>query len=119
MARFLIDSGQALMVLAFLAWRLWRGDLSSNRAMWIAVVLAVIGLAMNLAVILINWGMPVRVTPEEIPEEKRPYYHSINPSTRLALLSDWIPLGNLLISPGDIVMFFAAALLLLEPFVGF
>ena len=84
------------LVSIFFLWRLWRGDFEFNLAMWIAVGLAVVGMLMNLAVILINRGMPAGVTPEEIPEDERPHYHPISQSTHLAILSDWIPVGNLL-----------------------
>ncbi len=122
MAQFLIyvrRHWQALLVSIFFMWRLRRGDFESNLAMWIAVGLAVVGMVMNLAVILINRGMPGGVTPEEIPYDERPHYHPISQSTRLAILSDWIPVGNLLVSPGDIVLFVAVSILLVEATVGF
>lgn len=110
---------QALFVSLFFMWRLWRGDFESNLAMWIVVGLVVVGMVMDLTVILINRGMPAGVTPEEIPEDERPHYHPISQSNRLAILSDWIPVGNLLISHGDIVLFIAVAILLVDATVGF
>lgn len=109
---------QAVLALCFFTWRLWRGEFSSRPAMWVAVGLAVVGLTMNLVVILINRGMPARVSHDEISEDEKLHYHPISQSTRLAVLSDWIPLGNLLISPGDIVLFVAVAILLLDAVVG-
>ena len=75
MAQFLIyvrRHWQAMLVSIFFLWRLRRGDFEFNLAMWIAVGLAVVGMVMYLAVILINRGMPAGVTPEEIPEDVRP-----------------------------------------------
>ena len=113
MTRLLVSvrrHGQALAVLIFLTWHLWRDGVSSR--MWTAVGFSVIGLAMNLLVMLVNGGMPARVEPDQIPDEERPNYHPITPSTRFAWLSDWIPVGNLLISPGDIILFLAVGILL-------
>ncbi len=110
---------QALLVVAFLTWRTWRGEFRSQPAMWVAVGFVVVGMLMNLVVMLLNRGMPVRATPEEISEEERADYHPISRSTRLAILSDWIPLGSLMMSPGDIVLFAGVAILLFDLFIGF
>ena len=59
---------QAVLALCFFTWRLWRGEFSSRPAMWVAVGLAVVGLTMNLVVILINRGMPARVSHDEISD---------------------------------------------------
>lgn len=115
MARFLTYARrrwQMLLVVLFLTWRLSRDEFGSRPVMWIAVSLAIVGLVMNLVVMLVNRGMPARVRLEEIPEDQRLDYHPIGPSTRLRFLSDWIPVGNLLISPGDIVLFLAIIILL-------
>lgn len=122
MAQILIYVGrhwQALLVSIFLICRLWRGDFNSSLAMWLAVGLTVAGITMNLTVILINRGMPAGVTSEEISDEERPHYHPISPNTRLVFLADWIPVGNLLLSPGDLVLLLAVAILLTEAFFGF
>lgn len=65
---------QALLVSIFFLRCLWRCDFESNLAMWIAVGLAVVGMVMNLAVILINRGMPAAVTSKEIADDERPHY---------------------------------------------
>lgn len=121
MAQFLIHVGRhwlAMLVSIFLVCRLWRGDFNSSLAMWFADGLTVAGITMNLAVILINRGMPADVTSDEISDEERPHYHPISPTTRLAFLADWIPVGDLLVSPGDIVLFVAIAILLIKALFG-
>jgi len=121
MARLLIyfrRHWQALLVLVVFMWQLRRGDSNFNVAMWIAVGFAVAGMAMNLVVILVNRGMPAQVNLDAIPDADRPHYHPISQTTRLALLSDWIPLGNLLISPGDVALLVSVAILLVASLVG-
>ena len=109
---------QALLVLTYFAWMQWREGFSSQIGMWIAAGLAIVGMAMNLVVNIANGGMPAAVKPEEIPDSEQPHYHAIGQSTRLGFLSDWIPVGTLLMSPGDILLVIAVAILLIDPFVG-
>lgn len=114
MARFWIYARrhwQAGLVLVLCLWRLSRGDDRADGSMWLAVGLAAIGLALNLVVILANGGMPARIAVDEISDADRPHYHPIGPTTRLAWLSDWIPVGSLLISPGDVALLVAVGLL--------
>jgi Family of unknown function (DUF5317) len=87
--------------------------------MWIAAGFAVVGLVMNLVVNLVNGGMPAQVTQDQIPDEARPHYQPISETTRLAWLSDWIPVGNLLMSPGDVALLIAVGLLLVGAYFGF
>uniref|UniRef100_A0A7C2NYL0 Uncharacterized protein n=1 Tax=Schlesneria paludicola TaxID=360056 RepID=A0A7C2NYL0_9PLAN len=105
---------QALLVVLFLLWRMWRDGLQSGPALWLAAGLIVLGMALNLLVIFVNDGMPARVSAEEIGDDERLHYHPLSESTRLAVLSDWIPVGSLLVSPGDILLFVAAAILVLQ-----
>ena len=77
--------------------------------MWLAGGFAIVGMAMNLVVILVNGGMPAQVTVDDIPDEQRSHYHPISPTTHVAWLSDWIPVGSLLISPGDVSLLVAVA----------
>ena len=75
-------------------------------------------MALNLIVIWMNGKMPAAVTPEEIAEEDQADYRPIDESTRLWVLSDWIPLGSWMISPGDVLLFIAAGILLLRAVFG-
>ena len=59
---------------------------------------------MNVLVIILNDGMPARAKLNEIPEDERDQYKPIGASTRLSLLADWIPVRDLLISPGDVMI---------------
>lgn len=67
-------------------------------------LLIVLGIALNVIVILLNGGMPVSANLDEFPEEQRKRFSAMDETTRLAWLGDWIPVGRLLISPGDIFL---------------
>jgi len=75
-------------------------------------------IALNLIVILANGGMPAAVREDDIPDEAKPHYRPVGDATRLAFLSDWIPVGNLMISPGDVLLLFAVILLLIRSLHG-
>lgn len=108
----------ALLVLGLMVWRLGRESLDENAVLWICTGLSALGIALNLIVIYSNGGMPAAVSPEDIDEEDRPYYHPIHESTRLRLLSDWIPWGDWMISPGDVLLWTALAILVLRAILG-
>ena len=101
-----------------MVWRLGREGFHENAVLWICTGLSALGIGLNLIVIFLNGGMPVALAPEEIDEEDRPYYHSIRESTRLRFLSDWIPVGDSMISPGDVLLWIAAGILVLRAILG-
>jgi hypothetical protein len=97
----------AIGVLALTLLRSWRGELELSWELGLLGI-AFLGLVMNLAVILLNGGMPVTMPEDEIPEEEKPFYHSLGPQTRLPLLADWIDVGWAYYSPGDFLIDFGA-----------
>ena len=105
----------AILAMAYMVWRASREDVRQNVLTWSCVTLGAVGIAMNLLVILANGGMPVKLAADEdIPEEDRPNYKPIDSSTRLAFLADWIAVGNLMISPGDVLLVIGATVLVLS-----
>jgi Family of unknown function (DUF5317) len=104
----------ALLAVAYMAWRMSQVDFRESVIAWICVGAVVLGMALNLLVILANGGMPAAVAEDEIPEESKPHYRPVSEKTKLALLSDWIPLGNLMISPGDVLLLLAVVVMLLR-----
>lgn len=107
----------AILAIAFLGVRASRVGFYEDPAASIFLGLATLGMTMNLTVILVNGGMPARVTADDISPEEKPHYHPLAPSTRLAFLADWIPFGNYLISPGDILIVIAVLSLFAWRFV--
>jgi hypothetical protein len=107
----------AILAIAYLTWRMSREGIR-DVTMWISAGLAVLGIVLNLVVILANGGMPAAVREDEIPDEEKPHYHPIGDTTRLAFFSDWIPVGNLMISPGDVLLLIAVVLLLVRSALG-
>ena len=64
-----------------------------------------LGFFSNILVIVANKGhMPVSARPEELSKVTRDQTTPIDDDTRLRLLADWIPIGRLLVSPGDILL---------------
>ncbi len=68
------------------------------------ICLAGAGVLMNLLVILLNGGMPVATSAEQISDDQRPHYKPIDARTRLPSLADWIDVGCAYYSPGDILI---------------
>jgi hypothetical protein len=102
----------ALLALAYFAWRATRADARRDDPfLWVCLALGAAGVGLNLLVILANGGMPARVRDDEIPDDARPHYRPIGRATRLRHLADWIPVGHYLLSPGDVVLVVAVALL--------
>lgn len=104
----------ALLAVAYMAWRISQDGFRESVIAWICVGAGALGIALNLLVILLNGGMPAAVAEDEIPEESKPHYRPVSEKTRLALLSDWIPLGTLMISPGDVVLLLAVVVMLVR-----
>jgi hypothetical protein len=104
----------ALLAIAYMAWQMSQNDFRESVIAWICVGAGVLGIALNLLVILVNGGMPAAVAEDEIPEESKPHYRPVSEKTRLAFLSDWIPLGNLMHSPGDVLLLLAVVVMLLR-----
>jgi hypothetical protein len=76
-----------------------------------------LGVVMNLTVVLANGGMPVATTAEMITDDERPLYKPIDENTRLRFLSDWIDVGGAYFSPGDFLIYFAVAGLVIQMIV--
>ena len=67
-------------------------------------ILMSLGGILNLIVVALNRGfMPVRT--EEIPEERKRFYHAMDEQTRVWFLGDWIHIGGWYFSPGDIGLY--------------
>lgn len=109
--RVLIRNWTGLGVLALMTWHALRPQARGVDSLW--MTLGAVGVALNLLVILANDGMPVSASVEEISDEDRTRCHPITPSTRLAFLADWIPVGNHLLSPGDVLLLIGVAIMLL------
>jgi hypothetical protein len=78
-------------------------DVGALRFLYVPLV--GVGFLLNVLVIAANDGlMPVAAQWDEIPESSRDRCKPIDQGTRLRLLADWIPLGSLLISPGDVLV---------------
>lgn len=71
-------------------------------------LLIVLGMALNFIVILLNGGMPASANLDDLPDEQRNRYRPMDETTRLSRLGDWIPVGGMLISPGDILLVLGA-----------
>jgi hypothetical protein len=87
-------------------------NLRSPEPSWLEIGLiglAGAGVLMNGLVILLNGGMPVATTAEEISAEERDLYRPIDEQTRLWWLADWIDVGWAWFSPGDFLIDAAAA----------
>lgn len=70
----------------------------------VAVSLVAMGVGLNLVAIGANGGrMPAHT--DEIPSEHQGDYQTMNETTRLWYLGDWIGVGAWLISPGDICLY--------------
>ncbi|HJZ91263.1 MAG TPA: DUF5317 family protein [Gemmataceae bacterium] len=82
---------------------------------WPCLVLAGLiglGLSLNATAIALNDGfMPARAVA--IPPGCELKYRPMDAQTRVRLLGDWLPVGRLLVSPGDVCLVAAATL----PFV--
>jgi len=92
-------------------------NLRSPEPSWLEVGLiglAAAGVLMNGLVILLNGGMPVATTADQISDEERDLYRPIDEQTRLWWLSDWIDVGTAWYSPGDFVIDAAAVGLILR-----
>ncbi|MBA3313529.1 MAG: DUF5317 domain-containing protein [Planctomycetota bacterium] len=75
-----------------------------------SMVLLGIGFLLNLLVIVANGGaMPFAGTRDDMDPSDQGLYKPIDEGARLVVLSDWIPLGSRLISPGDVLLFIGAA----------
>jgi Family of unknown function (DUF5317) len=108
----------ALLAVTYMAGRMSRSEDRESVIAWICVGAGVLGMALNLLVILVNGGMPAAVAEDEIPEISKPHYRPVSENTKFAVLSDWIPLGNLLISPGDVLLLLAVTVILLRSAAG-
>jgi hypothetical protein len=92
-------------------------NLSSPEPSWLEVsliCLAGAGVLMNGLAILLNGGMPVATSADQISAEERDFYHPIDEQTRLRWLADWIDVGTAWYSPGDFVIDAAAVGLILR-----
>lgn len=80
------------------------------------IIIAGTGVLMNLLVVILNGAMPVSesVAPGTIENGAR--YVTMNEKTRLAWLGDWIDVGWAWFSPGDFLILFGCAGLVLKNF---
>ena len=70
---------------------------------WSGLLVAAVGILLNLLVIAVNGGqMPAAVEPSSL--ENGDPYQAITEKTRLRFLADWIDIGPWLISPGDLLL---------------
>lgn len=93
----------ALLMLGLFTTRLLQGAKPWSAEV-VCLGIAMLGLLMNVAVTIANGGMPVAASDEQISDDQRDLYHSINDRTRLRFLADWIDVGWAFYSPGDIVI---------------
>ena len=69
---------------------------------------------MNLLVIILNGAMPVSDSIESGTVENLGRYKTMDDKTRLAWLGDWIDVGWAYFSPGDFLILFGCAGLMLR-----
>jgi hypothetical protein len=90
----------------YFTWQMRRAE--SWRIIGCTAMLAV-GFLLNVLVIAVNGGyMPVALEGEDLIDPEQELYKPIDEHTRFAVLSDWIDLGPSLVSPGDLLLVFAA-----------
>ncbi len=84
----------------------------------------VLGLSSNLAVVLLNAGMPYVYTSDGVHSTASAFYHAANLGTRLVVLGDVLPdpsgqyllsVGDLLLCIGAVTMVVAASVEKLDP----
>ena len=80
-------------------------------------ILMSFGGILNLIVVALNRGfMPVRT--EEIPEERKRFYHAMDEQTRVWFLGDWIHIGGWYFSPGDIGLYLGLIVVIGDLLIG-
>jgi len=85
---------------------------------WIGIIgclIGFLGAAMNAVAVVLNKGkMPVRTN--EVPNCKiHPHSHTLmHQKTRLRFLCDWIDLGRIILSPGDVCLYIGLIIMLTQ-----
>jgi Family of unknown function (DUF5317) len=99
-----------MVAIAVVVVALIRSGPSGGQVVMTGLVLALMGITLNLVVICANGGrMPFRARGRW---QAQTGYVAMNRRTRLRFLGDWIDAGRWFISPGDVCIFAGLVLLL-------